>query len=145
MTPKETADLANGPNFAGREKQIQEFLFSASPQDLQDFIHRIPMYSTTGKIFFDYARTALDIRLAENAKDTADKLLVVVAAQKQIAEESGKQTSTLIRLTWALVIVSAGLLVFGIAQTAIMLKQNASAHAEQIQAGQHQEGAASQK
>jgi hypothetical protein len=145
MTSKEAADLANGSNFAGREKQIQEFLFSASPQALQDFIHRIPIYTTTGKIFFDYARTALDIRLAENAKDTADKLLEVVAEQKQIAEESGKQTRTLIRLTWGLVIVSAALLAFAAVQTAIMFKQDAGTNTQHIQAGQHQEGATPQK
>lgn len=69
------------------------------------------------------------------------KLETVAAEQKQLAVDAGKQTQNLIRLTVALILVSVGLLAFGIAQTAIMLKQNADAHAQQIQAGQHQKGA----
>jgi hypothetical protein len=49
-----------------------------------------------------------------------------------------QKTNQLIKLTWALLAVTVALLVFGFVQTAIMLKQDANAHTQQIQAGQHQ-------
>lgn len=91
-------------------------------------------------------------QIAENSGKSADeltkqtsKLLDVANAQKLLTEEAGRQTDRLIKLTWGIVVVSAALLVFAIVQTAVMFKQNAAAHQQQIQAGQNQKSAASQK
>jgi hypothetical protein len=91
-------------------------------------------------------------QIAENAAKSVDelnkqtgKLIEVANAQKQLAENAAKQGDRLIKLTWVLAGVSAGLLLFAIVQTAIMLKQNATAHAQRIQTIQHQEGASTNK
>jgi hypothetical protein len=78
-------------------------------------------------------------RLVEQIKN----LLEIADVQKQLAKDAAKQGNRLIKLTWALFGVSAALLLFAIVQTALMLKQDANAHAQQIQAGQHEQGAAS--
>ena len=65
------------------------------------------------------------------------KLTQVANIQTQLAADAGKQAERLIRLTWALVIVSVALLIFALVQTAIMFKQDSGAHAQQIQASQH--------
>jgi hypothetical protein len=49
------------------------------------------------------------------------------------------------RVTWALLVVSVALLLFAIAQTAIILKQEAGTHAQQIQASQYQNATGSPK
>jgi type VI protein secretion system component VasF len=91
-------------------------------------------------------------QIAENAAKSVDelnkqtsRLIEVANAQKQLQEDAAKQGDRLIKLTWVLAGVSAGLLVFAIVQTAIMLKQDARANTQRIEAGQHQQGASTNK
>jgi hypothetical protein len=90
-------------------------------------------------------------RSEELTKQT-NKLVEVANAQKQLAEDAGKQatiltnqTGKLIRLTWGLVALSVALLVFALAQTAIMIKQDTGAHSQQIQAGKNQTSTSTNK
>ncbi|MGO9586631.1 MAG: hypothetical protein ACLP2Y_10595 [Limisphaerales bacterium] len=69
-----------------RDNEVKEFLLGATPKEIQRFIHRI---SIDGRPrFFHLARTALEIRLAEDAENT---------------------TRRIVHLTWALVGLTAGL------------------------------------
>lgn len=67
----------------------------------------------------------------------ATKVLVHVA---KIQEESTQEIVALTRrlqgLTWALVILSVALLFFAFVQTKVMVKQDASTHAQQVQRSQ---------
>jgi hypothetical protein len=70
MTAKEAADFTNPPS---QPEKIKEFLLTAPPREIQKFIHLIG----GGQHSFDFhlARTALEIRLAEDADKRADKLV----------------------------------------------------------------------
>ena len=72
MTPKDVADIANGYADGGRWKEAEEFIFSASARELQSLIHMIQ--ASQNSRVFHLARTALEIRLAEDAGKTAEKL-----------------------------------------------------------------------
>jgi hypothetical protein len=83
-------------------------------RDIHEFIHNIPEQSG----YIQSARAAIEIRLAENAEIT---------------------TRRIVRLTWALLVVSAALLVFAIWQM-IIIKKDADIHSHQFQTGQNHEG-----
>jgi hypothetical protein len=111
MTPKEAAhfdSLGNNP------EKPKEFLLTASPREIQEFLHNITCMDYNAS--FHHAKAALDIRLAEDAE---------------------KQGKRLIKLTWGLVSVSLALLAFALWQT-VILKEDAKASYQQMQAGQNQ-------
>ena len=64
-TPQEIAGSNNGP-------EKQEWLASATPREIQGFIHS----TSTDPYSRDYqvARTALDVRISEEAADSAKKM-----------------------------------------------------------------------
>jgi hypothetical protein len=70
MTGKEAANV-NEASPGGRE-QILDFLTTAPARELQQYIHNISVDAYSH--WYQRARTALDIRLAEDAGRTADKL-----------------------------------------------------------------------
>jgi hypothetical protein len=89
ITPEQFADCANESGLDNRHDfAIKKFLRDASAKDIQRFIHQL---NTVGNPpFFQFARTALDIRLAEDAEKTSRRI---------------------VRLTWGLIILTCGLLV----------------------------------
>ena len=90
MTGKEAAqidELASG----GREK-IRGFLVTASARNIQEYIHE--KSASPDSHMYQRARTALNIRLAEDAEIISKRLY---------------------KLTWALLAITAVLLVFTIA------------------------------
>ncbi|HAO80212.1 MAG TPA: hypothetical protein DCQ92_14840 [Verrucomicrobia subdivision 3 bacterium] len=103
MTPQEAAKLVNWPD-PNRVKEIHEFILTASPRDIQLFIHNIPAKDFNE--WFNRARVSLDIRLAENAERTAQKL--VTGTDRLITE-----TGTLVKLTHRLYILTIVLIVLG--------------------------------
>ena len=123
MTPEEAAKPATWPN--NDDKRVQEFLVDASARVIQAFIHLIPINAHS--CFFHLARTALDVRLAEDATKQSDrfgqqmgKLLEIVEAQRRLAEKLDRQTATLISLTRSLkvftfvvIVLTVGLLMEG--------------------------------
>lgn len=123
MTGKEAA-YSNEAVPGGREKR-NAFLVAASARDLQEYVHNIPVDAHSAQ--YQLARTALDIRLAEDAAKQASSLeqrmlslLDIAEAQKRLAENLDRQTTTLVGLTRAvkaftvvLVLLSVGLLFEG--------------------------------
>lgn len=72
LTGKALALLANR-NDGGNDYQITEFILRSPARDLQEFIHNIGIYPNSQ--WFHRAKVALEIRLAEDAAETADKLI----------------------------------------------------------------------
>ena len=83
-TPQQIADSNNGP-----EKQT--WLAEATPREIQTFIH----CTSTDPYSRDYqvARTALDVRISEDAAESAKKM--------------ERYTRWLIALTWAIIGLTA--------------------------------------
>ena len=93
MTAKEAAHLTStGDN---RADEVLDFIRGASAAELQEFMHGIQAHA--GSSYFNWARTALDIRLADEQVMSARKL--------------ERQTQQLIYLTWGLVALTLGLLI----------------------------------
>jgi hypothetical protein len=90
MTPEDFGDLANGisPNL----DEIKSFLRDASARDIQRFIHRLNILAKPDT--FNFARVALNVRLAEDAEKT---------------------TRRLVTLTWVIVALTSALLAFTVA------------------------------
>jgi hypothetical protein len=63
----------------------------------------------------------------------------------RLSKDAEISTRRIVRLTLALLIFTAALLAVAIIQTKIMFKQDANAHAHQIQAGQNQEAVSTNK
>jgi DNA anti-recombination protein RmuC len=109
MTPQEAAKLVDCPN-PFRLQEIHDFVLAASARDLQLFVHTIRTNTVDAKEWRERAEVALDIRLAEDAEKSTEKLaeqieklLEIADAQKQLAEESGKQAKNLAEQTGRLV------------------------------------------
>jgi hypothetical protein len=103
MTAKEAARLTHDLG-GNHTHEIQEFIRQALPAELQEFMHGISAH--TGNVYFNWARTALDIRVAENLEKQTERLenqmveLVGIAAeQKRLALELDRMTKKLINLT----------------------------------------------
>jgi hypothetical protein len=69
-TGKEMAQVNDG-NPGGKE-EIDAWVISATPRELQEYIHHIGIGPHA--YLYQRARTALEIRLAEDAQKQADKL-----------------------------------------------------------------------
>ena len=105
-SPKEMANLPSG--VSGAREELYAWIVTATARELQDYIHEISV--TPNSHDYQRARTALDIRLAEDAEIS---------------------TRRIIRLTWVLAALTLALLVL----TAALYKD---AH-EQIQRDQLKE------
>ena len=165
MTPQEAAKLVDWPN-PNRVQEIPGFVLAASARDLQLFVHSIQTNTTDAKEWRERAGMALGIRLAEDAEQTARKivtgtdalvqqsenlsrqtdgligqvaaLVIISGEQKNYAAKLERQTNKLIALSWGLVIFSFVLLIVALIQTRIMFKENPETHVQQIQTGQSQ-------
>lgn len=93
-TPEGFADAANNSALdQSNDDKIKDFLKSASPREIQRFIHQLNTLAQP--TFFQFARTALDIRLAEDAEKTSRRIVWL--------------TWGLIILTFSLLAVTVGL------------------------------------
>ena|SRR5437879_4178223 len=132
-TPQEIANLH--PQSAEREQWLLDP--ATSIKELQQFVHLIRLVNYgTGQTEQQIARTALDVRISDEAAKSADKLagqtdrlidhtgnLVILAqAQKELAVKLDRQTNKLICLTWGIVGLSVALLAVAIVQICISLK-----------------------
>jgi len=113
ITPKEAASLLESNIDDQNTRAINDFLRNASARDIQEFIHNI--HEQSG--YIQRARTALDIRLAEDSEITSRRI---------------------VHLTWALLAVSVALLALPFLQNLIS-KKDADTHSHQFQADQNQE------
>ena len=120
ITPKEAATLVDWPN-PSRKQEIHDFVLSASARDIQIFLHSLNMETptTSSREWQVRARAALDIQLAEAADRTAQKLAGGMDTLARLVEDQTKSarilenyTRTLTRLTWALVWLTVGILIF---------------------------------
>lgn len=107
MTPEQAASIANDifANSTEFSDKVLDFLNSASPRAIQQFIHLLDREGR--RLFYDKASTALEIKLSENADLLADKL--------------SNQTDKLIKYTkglWAFTLV---LVAIAIIQIIIMI------------------------
>jgi|ERR1035437_8511328 hypothetical protein len=77
ITPQEAAKLVRWQDTA-RDKEIHNFVIVASPRELQLFIHNLAADGIPDRRVIqwtDMARAAIDVRLAEDAERTAQKLV----------------------------------------------------------------------
>lgn len=110
-TPQEIANLPlNSP-------EKWQWLTNASAKDIQTFIHTVSKSDYASRDY-QLARTALEIRIAYDHAQMSERLEKAVIALTGIAEEQrrlaaklDRQTTTLIRLTWALAALTAALFV----------------------------------
>lgn len=123
---------------------------TTSTRDIQKYIHLIAYQSYPRNRQFPLAKIALDVRMADQASESSEKLsgqtdrliggvrdLVVVAEeQKNLAQKLERQTNKLILLTWALVFFSITLLAIAVVQTRVMLKENAQTNVQRVESGQ---------
>jgi hypothetical protein len=100
MTPEEAASLTNTLD-GSADDTVKQFLRSAPARDIQRFIHRINV--ETRPRFFHLARTALDIRLAEDAEFTALRLERHTVQLKYLTYALVAFTAVLTCLTFILV------------------------------------------
>jgi hypothetical protein len=74
MTPQEAATIANQgltPTDA-RKKDLEDFISTESPRNIQLFIHNL---DNSGRpVYFNLARTELDIRFSEQQAKSAETL-----------------------------------------------------------------------
>jgi len=87
----------------GKEKKLA-WLVTATSREVQEFIHIIPV--DRDSYWYQRARVQLDIRLAEDAEGTAQKL--VTGTNSLITE-----TKTLVNLTHRLYILTIVLIALG--------------------------------
>jgi hypothetical protein len=102
ITPKEAATLVDWPN-PSRKQEIHDFVLSASARELQLFAHSLNIDAQTvvSREWMNRARMALDIRLAEDASKSAQKLE---------------------RFTFWLVCLTAALIFIGIIQVVLIFR-----------------------
>lgn len=89
-TPKEMADMPDA--VSGAREELHNWLVTASARELQEYIHNVSVDPMSHK--YQRARTALDIRLAEDAEIS---------------------TRRIVRLTWGLIALTVALLFITIA------------------------------
>jgi hypothetical protein len=108
MTPIEAATLAN--NFLGirpdDNKKILDFIKSASPRDIQEFIHHLDYLSGLPR-YFEIAKVSIEIQLSENSDFLAEKL--------------SNQTDRLIKYTISLRALTIVIAVFALIQIVVMI------------------------
>ncbi len=99
----------------------RHWLLESSAQEIQGFIHAsyANYVNGYGREEYELARTALDVRIAEDAERLAVRfeqqmirLTGMAEEQKVLAERLDRQTSKLIYLTYALVVLTLLLLFF---------------------------------
>jgi hypothetical protein len=95
ITPEEAAKLTYDFALHKDDAKVKSFILEASPRQLQEFIHLITADSTSS--YFNWARVALDIRLAEESERTAIRL--------------ERHTKHLLVITYLLTAITVGLLV----------------------------------
>jgi hypothetical protein len=146
MTPIEAA---RHTQFGTDPNPADEFLLNASSREIQEFIRHLHYSNFT--VWSQRARVALDIRLAEDAAESAEKLtaqtdrlvehteaLVLIAKeQKELAAKLERQTNKLIFLSLVLVVFSVALLAVALVQTKVMFKENTQAHVQAEQTSQN--------
>lgn len=148
-TPQQIANLHP------QAPERQQWLFDpATPlADLHQFINIIAWmgYGSHSGTIFELTKTAIDVRIAQDAANASEKLtgqtdrlvgkiadLVLIAEeQKKLAIKLERQTKTLIRLSWALVVFSVVLLAVALVQTKIMFKENPQANVQHVHARQN--------
>jgi hypothetical protein len=106
MTPQEAAKLAIGSSSNLDPDKVEEYLLTASPRDIQTFLHCTGVNGDPRLI--EFARVALEIRLAEDAAKSA--------------AEMERQTDKIVRLTWGLFWLTLALAFVAAVQLYIMLK-----------------------
>lgn len=90
ITPIEAARLANSGGDANSVQRINEVLAFGTGRDIQEFIHNIDTRDHSH--WYKRASAALEIRLAEDAAETANKLV-------QHTEKLTQQTDRLVNDT----------------------------------------------
>jgi hypothetical protein len=73
ITPQEAAKFAIGGSGGLDPEKVCEFLLAANPKQIQEFLHCTGVNGYPRLI--EFARVALDIKLAEDAERTAQKLV----------------------------------------------------------------------
>jgi len=114
------------------------------PRKIQEFLNGFILNSHVEQKTFEFGRMAIEILLAESAERSSLRLEKQIENLISFAESGERSSKRLIFLTWALVIVSAALLSFAFVQTKIMLKEDANAHAQQVQSSQAKPNGAGQ-
>jgi hypothetical protein len=107
MTPEEAARETNLP--LGNTQAGKEFLLTASPRQIQRFIHNIAPREYNH--FFNLAKVALDIQLAEEHARIAKEQSESAAKLEQHTITLVNLTNGLKRLNWVLIVLTAGLLI----------------------------------
>jgi len=108
ITPKEAATLVDWPN-PSRKQELHDFVLNASAKEIQMFFHCLDMDAPTtySREWQSRARMALDIKLADEAERTAQKL--VTGTDILINE-----TKTLVELTHSLKTLTIVLVALGL-------------------------------
>jgi hypothetical protein len=120
MTPKNAANLANSVSVGlSREddERVQDFISSESPRNLQQFAHLL--FGPGEARYFPLAKIALEIRLAEDAANTADKL-------SQQTDRLVDETVKLTRFTKGLLWLTIAIAFFAFVQIVIMVFEYSS-------------------
>ena len=119
MKPHEAAKLVDFPN-ANRLHEMHAFVLASSARDLQLFVHNITTNTTDAKEWRNLASLALNVRLAEDAEKSAEKLAAqteklalqivelreISKEHKQVSENAGKSVDDLNRQTGKLIEVA---------------------------------------
>ena len=105
MTIEEAIDYAHYAPDNSRHGDIMIFLRDAPTRDILTFIQRLTIVKHD--MYLPFARAALDIRLAEDAERTAQKL--VTGTDRLVTE-----TETLVKLTHRLYVLTIILIVLGL-------------------------------
>jgi hypothetical protein len=120
--PRKTVQEIASGDYGAKKEWIHT---ETDPRKLEEFALNFPPHFPEHQ----HARIAIEILLAESAQRLTQSLI-------QLTQSAERQSRRLIQLTWALVVVSVALLAFALAQTAIMLKEDAATHAQQVQSSQ---------
>ncbi len=111
-----------------KEQDAREYLLSKSPREILEFQNHFPPNQHATSRWFEIAKVILDIRLAENAAKTADKLIQhteKLTQQTDIhiqhTEKLTRQTDRLVNETAKLTWLTIALGVFAVVQIVIMV------------------------
>jgi hypothetical protein len=152
MTPEQAADLP----VTSAEKRV--WFRQASVQNLWMFIH-LTAYQPIHAKEHELARLAIDIRLAEDAAQTAEKiagqterlaskvgdLVTISDEQKKLAAKLEIQTDKLIKLTKAIIAFTVVLVAVAFVQVYLMMKEDSIAHVQNVQPRQTEQAGATNK
>jgi hypothetical protein len=108
LTPQKAAELVDWPD-RSRRKEMHDFILNASAREIQLFVHCLNMDepTTTSREWQSRARMALDIKLADEAERTAQKLVAGTDTLITETKTLVKLTSRLIGLTVVLAIIAS--------------------------------------